>query len=141
MTDARPADSIPADPRQALSEDRTLAIVTYALYLGGYVTGGATTLVGLIIAYARLADSGPITFSHFRFLIRTFWLSFAWALIGLALFAFGAPFSLILIGIPFLKLAFLIWGLIGVWFAVRCIVGLVYVSRGEAYPRPRTWFV
>jgi uncharacterized membrane protein len=26
--------------------------------------------------------------------------------------------------------------LASIWFGVRAIVGLVYVSRGEAYPRP-----
>ena len=135
------ADVETADPRQALDEGRTLPGVTYGLYLLGFATGGLTTFIGLIVAYARLADAGPVSFSHLRFLIRTFWLSFAWALIGVGLFAFGAPLSLILIGIPFVKMAFLIWGLIGVWFAARCIAGLVYLSRGQAYPRPRTWFV
>jgi uncharacterized membrane protein len=22
------------------------------------------------------------------------------------------------------------------WFGLRCVIGLVYLSRGEAYPRP-----
>jgi uncharacterized membrane protein len=135
------ADVQPADPRQALSEDRVMPGVTYGLYLLGFATGGITTIIGLIVAYARLADAGPVTFSHYRFLIRTFWLSFAWALVGLGFFAFGAPLSLILIGIPFVFLATVIWGAIGIWFAVRCCVGVIYLARGEAYPRPRTWLV
>jgi uncharacterized membrane protein len=53
----------------------------------------------------------------------------------------GAPLSLILIGIPILKLGFLIWGLIAIWFAVRCIAGAVRLARGEAYPRPRAWLI
>jgi uncharacterized membrane protein len=28
-------------------------------------------------------------------------------------------------------------GAIGVFFVVRCIMGLVYLLKGEAYPRPR----
>ena len=34
-----------------------------------------------------------------------------------------------------------LWGVVGVWFAVRCIVGLVYLSQGEAYPRPNSWLI
>ena len=135
------ADIQSADPRQALSEDRVLPGITYGLYLLGFASGFVTTLIGLIVAYARLADAGPAAFSHYRFLIRTFWLSFAWGLVGLGFFIFGAPLSVILIGIPFLMVAFFIWGAIGIWFAVRCIAGLIYLARNEAYPRPRTWLV
>jgi uncharacterized membrane protein len=141
MAEAHTVDPPPVDPRQALSEDRTLAIVTYALYLAGYATGGLTTFIGLIIAYARLADSGPVTFSHFRFLIRTFWLFLAWMLIGGFLLFASIPFTVILIGFPVMWLGCTILGLAGVWFGVRCVVGLIYASRDEAYPRPRTWFV
>jgi uncharacterized membrane protein len=33
-------------------------------------------------------------------------------------------------------LAWLILTFATIWYAVRCIVGLVYLSRGEAHPRP-----
>jgi len=33
----------------------------------------------------------------------------------------------------------LILALVGVWFAIRCIVGVIYLARDEAYPRPYTW--
>ena len=118
------ADVEPADPRHALSEDRVTPGITYGLYLAGFPTAGLTTAIGLILAYARLADAGPMTFSHYRFLIRTFWLGIAWALIGLASFSFGVP----------------LWALMGVWYAVRCFAGLIYLSRGQVYPRPRSWF-
>jgi uncharacterized membrane protein len=48
----------------------------------------------------------------------------------------GAVLSIVLIGIPILLAAGLAGCVIGVWFVVRCIVGLVHVSRGDAYPRP-----
>jgi uncharacterized membrane protein len=32
--------------------------------------------------------------------------------------------------------AWLIMGGAGIWYGVRCVVGLVFLSRGEAYPRP-----
>jgi uncharacterized membrane protein len=30
---------------------------------------------------------------------------------------------------------------IGVWFAVRCVMGLYYLSQNQPYPRPDTWLV
>lgn len=130
-----------ADHRHALSEDRLLPGVTYGLYLGGAVTGGVTMIIGLIIAYANLADAGPKAFTHYRFLIRTFWLGIAWCIIGGGLILFGAPLSLVLVGLPFLFLGWLIFWIGGAWYLVRCCVGLIYLARGEAYPRPRSWLI
>jgi uncharacterized membrane protein len=115
--------------------------VTYALYLLGFASGWLTTIIGLVIAYANRGGASPAMATHYTFLIRTFWLSLAWALIGAVLVVIGAPLSLILIGIPILKLGFLIWALIAIWFAVRCVAGAVYLARGEAYPRPRAWLI
>jgi uncharacterized membrane protein len=124
----------------APSEDRTLPAVVYALYLVGLVNG-LTVIVGLIIAYASRDTASPVARSHYTFLIRTFWLSIAWFLIGCALCAVGAIFSIILVGIPVLMLGVLVCSVVGIWFAVRAIVGVITLSRGEAYPRPETWLV
>jgi uncharacterized membrane protein len=122
-------------------DDRTMPAVTYGLYLLGFASGGLTTLIGLIVAYANRGAAAPAMASHYTFLIRTFWLSAVWALIAGALVVIGLPLSFILIGIPILKLGFLIWGLIAVWFAVRCVLGAIHLARGEAYPRPRAWLL
>ena len=117
-------------------EDRTMPAVVYALYLLGFATFGASTLVGVIIAYASQAAAGPVNRSHYTFLIRTFWLSLAFMVAAGVLFAIGLPLSLILIGIPLLLLAKAIIGLTCIWFGVRTILGVVFLARGEAYPRP-----
>ena len=135
------AEVQPADPRQALSEDRVLPTIAYSLYLLGFLTGGTTMIIGLIVAYANLADAGPKAFSHYRFLIRTFWLAIAWFIIAGGLVLFGAPLSLVLIGLPFLWLGWFIGGAVGVWYLVRCCVGLVHLGREQAYPRPRSWLI
>lgn len=127
-------------PTAVFSEDRTLPIVVYALYLLGF-TNGITFLIGLVVAYANRDSAGPAMRSHYTFQVRTFWLSIAWALIGAALIAVGIPLSLVLVGIPVVVLGGLIMGAVGVWFAVRCIVGLVVLARGDAYPRPMTWLI
>ncbi|MES2342932.1 MAG: hypothetical protein V4597_14755 [Pseudomonadota bacterium] len=121
-----------------LAEDKTLPVVSYVLYLLTFASG-FTVFIGLIIAYANRATAGPKMESHYTFLIRTFWLTIAWAIIGGLLVLFGGVFSLILVGVPFLMLGFFICGAVGIWFAVRCVLGLMYLSRDEAYPRPLNW--
>ncbi len=123
------------------SEDKTLPIVTYALFLLSFVTGGVTGIVGLILAYANRPTASPAVASHYTFLIRTFWIGLAAIIAGVSLVIWGAIFSFILIGIPFLIVGKLMLALLGVWFAVRCVVGLVKLSRDEAYPRPQAWLI
>jgi uncharacterized membrane protein len=121
-------------------EDKILPAVVYGLYLLGF-TNGLTFFVGLIVAYVNRDAAGPINASHYTFAIRTFWLAIAWFLIGLMLTLFGAPLSLILVGIPVLMAGIAIMGAVGVWFVVRCVMGIYYLTRGEAHPRPLTWLI
>jgi uncharacterized membrane protein len=121
-------------------DDRTLPTVVYALYLLGLING-LTVLIGVIIAYANRGRSGPVADSHYLFQVRTFWIGIvAWLMAGVLLFC-GIPLSFILIGVPLVILAGLLIAATHIWFAVRCILGLMYLSRGEAYPRPRAWLV
>lgn len=129
-------DQIVAAP----SEDRTMPAVAYALYLLG-LTNGLTIIIGLIVAYVYRDRAGPRMRTHYDFLIRTFWMSIGWFVIGGLLLLFGAPLSLILVGVPIFLLGLLIWSVIGIWFGVRSVVGVIYLARDEAYPRPATWFV
>lgn len=131
----------PALATAPIVEDRTLPAVVYGLYLLGFATAGATTLLGLIIAYVRRGDSPPAMASHYDFLINTFWMTIGWFLIGALMILVGVPFSLLLVGIPLVALGCAIVGLVGLWFAVRAIVGVIYLARGEAYPRPKTWLI
>ena len=119
-------------------EDHTLPTVVYALYLLGLING-LTVLIGLIIAYANRDRAGPAMESHYTFQIRTFWIAIAWWVIAGILFLWGIPLSFIVIGVPLLVAGGLIVAMTHIWFALRCILGLIYVSRGEAYPRPRAW--
>jgi uncharacterized membrane protein len=118
------------------AEDKTMPAVTYALYLLGFATGGITTIVGIILAHVQQSTAGPAMRSHYTFLIRTFWIGVVVSILAGLLMAVGIPLSFLLVGIPLVIVAGLIWAVVGIWFAVRCIVGLVYLSRGEAYPRP-----
>lgn len=117
------------------AEDKTMPAVCYALYLIAFATG-ITAVIGLVIAYGQRRTAGPTNESHYTFLIRTFWIGLLLMVAGGVVFGVGAILSVILIGFPIMGLAWLIWAGATVWYAVRCIVGLVYLSRGEGYPRP-----
>ncbi|MDB5463582.1 MAG: hypothetical protein JWP23_1971 [Phenylobacterium sp.] len=117
------------------TEDRTLPAVTYALYLLAFATG-FTAIIGVIVAYANQASAGPLMRSHYTFLIRTFWIGLGWCILAGMVFAIGIPLSFILIGIPLLILAKIMFALGAVWYGLRCIVGVIYLAQGEPYPRP-----
>jgi len=123
------------DVSYAATEDKTMPAVCYALYLLAFATG-ITAIIGLIIAYSQRSTAGPAMESHYTFLIRTFWIGLVLMVAGGVLFGVGAILSFILIGFPIMGVAWLIMGGAGIWYGVRCVVGLVFLSRGEAYPRP-----
>jgi uncharacterized membrane protein len=118
------------------AEDKTMPAVVYALYLLGFATAFVTTIVGIIIAHSQQRDAGPAMRSHYTLLIRTFWIALAGSIAACLVMLIGIPLSFVLIGIPLVMVAGLAFAVISIWFAVRCIVGLVYLSRGEAYPLP-----
>jgi len=125
------------------TEDRTLPVVCYALYLFG-LTNGLTILIGMILAYVNRQNAGPAMRSHYDFLIRTVWAALGWLIVGGILVGVGILFSItiigLVVGVPMLILSWIIFSLGVVWFLVRMVVGLVYLTRGEAHPRPSTWF-
>lgn len=122
------------------AESRTLPAVTYGLYLIG-LTHGLTILIALIIAYASRGGAGPAMRSHYTWIIRTFWLSIGWFLIGAAFAFWGGIFSIILVGLPFLWLGWTILGLVWLWVLIRLILGAVALASDQAYPRPYSWIL
>lgn len=122
------------------TEDKTLPAITYGLYLLAYATAGVTAIIGLILAYAQNGTAGPVMRTHYTYLIRTFWLGILFSVVswvvGWLLMIVGVPLSFILIGIPMVIVGGLLLGVTAVWYGVRCVIGLVYLSRGEAHPRP-----
>ncbi len=120
----------------SVPEDRTMPGVVYGLYFGGFLTGGLTTIAGLIVAYAQRATAGPIASSHYIFLSRTFWMGLVWSIAWAIVFAVSVPLSFILIGIPGLFLAKGMLALGAVWYGVRLVLGVIQLANGQPYPRP-----
>jgi uncharacterized membrane protein len=124
----------------AAVEDRTMPAVVYGLYLIG-IANGLTVLLGLILALANRGGAGARMRTHYTFLIRTCWLWLAWMAIGGLLILLGAPLTLLLVGFPIIWLGGAIIALTHTWFALRAIVGVIFLARDEAYPRPYSWFL
>ena len=117
----------PAQGPDRAAEDKLLPIVVYALYLAALLSAGTTAVVGVILAYVSKGAAPEWIQSHYVFQIRTFWLSLLFTVIG---------FLLTVVGIGFVILA-AVW----VWMAVRCILGLSWLLKGQAYPTPRNWMI
>jgi len=90
---------------------------------------GIIGIIAIIVAYVKRGDAvGTWLASHYRWLIRTFWFSFLWAVIGwLVLFTLG----LILIGIP---IAFGVWVVATIWVIYRLIRGYVLFKDSKPVP-------
>ena len=147
MTDTRSAMSPPRDhldltPGAAAGSDaRTMVLVVYGLYLAGFVTGGLTTLIGLVMAYVGRGSAPAWAESHYSFQIRTFWLTVLAMLLMGVYAALSTVLVLALIGIPMLLLLAPIGLALMVWFGVRCAVGLGHALSSREYPDPTTLLI
>ena len=100
-------------------------LAIYALYLLAFVTGGATWLVAIVMAYLGRADAPAWQQGHFRFQIRTFWM--------------GLLFGLIAGVTAFVFVGFVLGALVAVWLVVRCVKGILWLQKGEDVPDPESW--
>ncbi len=137
------ADS-PAPNAGAATNDPPIsaALLAYALFGAAAVVAlfssgfpavaplmGIVGIAGLIVAYVKRDEAqGTWVASHLRWLIRTFWYSFLWGVVGgIVLLVLG----LILIGIP---IAFLIWAVASVWVIYRVIRGYLLFKDEKPIP-------
>ena len=90
---------------------------------------GLVGIAGLIVAYVKRDDAqGTWVASHFRWLIRTFWFSFLWGIVGgIVLIVLG----IVLIGIP---IALLIWFVASIWVIYRVIRGYLLFKDSKPVP-------
>lgn len=82
-------------------------------------------IVAVIVCYVKRDDAaGTWVASHFAWLIRTFWWSLLWAVIGWIAFV-------TLIGIPF---AMVVWIVTSIWVLYRVVRG--YLLYKDSRPVP-----
>lgn len=130
----------PADMSGQIDGARTWCHLIYALHgisaLGG-VLGGASiilsflfgwpSIIAVILNYVTRDNArGTWLDSHWRWQLRTFWLTAAWTLAAALLF-------LTLIGIP---LALLIVAVISLWLLYRVIRGWLALADRRPMPVP-----
>jgi uncharacterized membrane protein len=114
----------PNMPRPPAVPDPTIAMVVYGLYLSGYFFA-ITPIAGVIVAYIQHDSADPVLQSHYRFQIRTFWISLLYVVGGILL-------CLVIVGI-FVLLWWFIWSL------VRCIKGILALNEGRPIANPTSW--
>lgn len=113
----------PGSGRPALSNSQ-LALIVYVLYFVAYFTG-ITGLIGVIIAHVKVDDPDPMVASHYRFQIRTFWISVLCLIVGIVL-------AWVLVG--FLVLA---WWF--TWSMIRNIKGILALNENRPIANPTSW--
>jgi len=87
---------------------------------------GMVGIVAIIFAYVKRDDAqGTWVASHVRWLIRTFWFSLAWAVLGLL-------FAVTIIGIV---VAYPVWIADTLWVLYRLIRGIVLFNQSRPVPR------
>ncbi|MDO1558716.1 hypothetical protein Q0812_04665 [Brevundimonas sp. 2R-24] len=76
------------------SDDRNLAFIAYGLMFAAPFVFGLTSLIAVVIAYVRKPEADAVNASHFRFQIRSFWISFGLAILSAAALLVGVGFLL-----------------------------------------------
>jgi uncharacterized membrane protein len=114
----------PNAPRPQAVSDVTLAMVVYVLYFVGYFVA-LTPIAGVIIAYVQYGSADPLLQSHYRFQIRTFWISVLYVVVGIVL-------CFVIVGI-----VVLLWWFI--WSLVRSIKGILALNEGRPIANPASW--
>jgi uncharacterized membrane protein len=131
MTEPTPEttpESGPETPRSSGFEFNQPTIVALC-YLAAILTA-FPLLIGVVLAYVwQGAPEGDWEKSHFRFHIRSFWISIAWGLI------FIIP-TVLTFGLA----AWILYPLIGLWVLIRSLVALGRAQKREPIANVTTWF-
>jgi uncharacterized membrane protein len=91
---------------------------------------GLLGVVGVIVAYVKRDEAqGTWVASHLRWLIRTFWYSTLWGVVGAIIYVL--LFIVFLLGV---LLAHLIWGAASIWVIYRVIRGYLLFKDNRPIP-------
>ena len=99
-----------------------MVLIGYILIALGYFTGLSTGLIGLILAYIKRSDvRGTYLEGHCNRLIKVFWWSLIWFVlgVGLCISVVGLP-----LGVPILIISY-------IWTAVVLLRGFLKLHAEE----------
>ena len=115
--------SMPAGPDT--EKARNLLLITYVLY-GLSLVSGLSAVAGVIIAHIKVNEvTDTFLQSHYRWLIRTFWLG----LIGVVI---AGVLTVIFIG-------FLLMPVVVLWYVYRLVKGFLRFNDTEPIEDPGAW--
>ena len=101
----------------SIRSERTVPLIAYILHLIGSVTG-LISIAALIVNYVRANQYAEA--SHHRWMIRTFWWTVVWFVIGWLTRFMGIGWVI----------CFAAWA----WYVYRHVRGLVALANGESMP-------
>ncbi|MDJ0947654.1 MAG: hypothetical protein QNJ94_01905 [Alphaproteobacteria bacterium] len=121
------AEDFGSAPKFGRVDDRLLAHVAYGLFaLVIAVPNPFTPLAGVVVAYLKVGTAADPLGSHFRWLIRTFWLCLAAAAIALLLMVTEIGLALLLA--------------VAVWYVYRIVKGWLRLNDGRPIADPTALF-
>ena len=111
-----------------------LGAISALVSAGGVVVAaplvGLLGIVGVVVAYVKRAEAqGTWVASHLRWLIRTFWYSTLWGVVGGAIFVL--LFIVLLLG-PILAMG--IWAATSIWVVYRVVRGYLLFKDNKPIP-------
>ncbi|WP_297735602.1 hypothetical protein [uncultured Maricaulis sp.] len=113
----------PGSSRSADRDDKLFAGLNYVLFLIGNIIG-ISSLLAVIIAYARRDQAPHWLQSHYTFQIKSFWT----AVVGIL------ACTLMIMTVILLPFGFIGLALIWLWMLVRGVVGLIRLLDGRGHP-------
>jgi uncharacterized membrane protein len=139
MTDT-PAPGLSSSAPSASLISTTL--VVYALFgvaaVGGLASSGfpliaplmgIVGIIAIILAYVKRGEAaGTWLASHYRWVIRTFWFSLLWGIVGWIIFV---VLAIIIIG---LVIGYAIWVVTTIWVLYRLVRGYVLFKDSQPIP-------
>lgn len=101
-----------------MDQHKQYNLITYVLYLAGFVFGGLTSLVAIIMNYIKRNEMrGTWLESHVNWQIKTFWMSFLGYVVGGILAFIGIGFIILLVVV--------------IWHIYRLIKGLLALNENR----------
>lgn len=103
---------------EELASLKQVTMVIYALQALGFLTGGVTAIIAIVINYVKREDAaGTLYQSHFEWQMRTFWWGLLWGVIGMLLVVVVVGFAVL----------FAAW----VWTVYRVVKGWLKLTEGK----------
>lgn len=114
-----------------MERGRATAFIAYALYLLSIPSAGILALVGLIVAYVGRDEATGAARTHIEEQIRVWWIAFWWGVAIVLGYIVGGALTVVLVGIPILILAWFAALVVGIWFTVKSLFGLIALLDGR----------